>query len=159
EPVAAKVVSKPNTPGAAAGLPERDFGIDAARDPRSGVAEALATVFAPAARTVRDVDVREFLFAPFRGPPRLAASSGIPLRHEIRLPSAAALVSQAHPGEVKILVQQYPAMLPRVFLQGGIENDHAAADECRGVRRIARGVMQITLVPDCHLRAVKKLKE
>jgi N-acetylmuramic acid 6-phosphate etherase len=56
-----------------------------------------------------------------------------------------------------MLVQQYPAMLPGAGLQGGIENDNAAADECGGVRRIARRVAQIGPVPDCHLPAVEEI--
>jgi N-acetylmuramic acid 6-phosphate etherase len=159
--VAAKLGLEPGSSGAAAGLPERDFGglgIDAAGNPGSRVAETLATVVTPAARALRDVAIRQFLFAPFRGPPRFAASAGIPFGREIRLPRPPALVSQAHPGKVKILVQQYPAMLPRAFFQGRIENDQAAADECRGVRGISRRVAKIGPVPDYHLPAVKKLK-
>ena len=158
--MAAKVRLEPGTPGAAAGLPQCDFGgfgIASARDPGSGVAEALATVFAPAGRAVRDIAARQFSFAPFRGPARFAACAGIPFGRKKRLPRLPPGVSEAHPGEVKILVQQYPAMLPRVFFQSGIEHDQAAADECRGVGGIARRIAQIGPVPDCHLPAVKEL--
>jgi N-acetylmuramic acid 6-phosphate etherase len=48
-------------------------------------------------------------------------------------------------------------MLARVFFQGGIEHDQAAADECRGVRGIACRIAQIGSVPDYHLPAVKEL--
>jgi N-acetylmuramic acid 6-phosphate etherase len=151
--------AEPGQSRAAAGLPEGDFGIDAARNPRSRIAEALATVFTPPSRAVHDVPVQQLLFAPFRGPPRFAATAGVPLRHEICLPYPSALVSQTHPGEVKILVQQYPAMLPGADFQGGIENDPAAADECGGVSGIARGVAQIDPVPDCHGGSVKELMD
>lgn len=156
----AKMRLEPNTSGAAAGPPQGDFGgfgMDAARNPGGCVAEALATVFPPAERAVRDVTLRQFLFAPFRGPARFAARAGIPFRCEIRLPSQPKPVSQAHPGEVKILVQQYPAMLARAGFQGGIEYDQAAADECGGMRGIAHRVAQIGPVPDCHLPAVKEM--
>jgi N-acetylmuramic acid 6-phosphate etherase len=151
--------AEPGQSRTTAGLPERDFGIDASHNPRSGIAKALATVFTPAARPVRDVAVRQFLFAPFRGPTRLAAPPGVPLRHEICLPRPPPLVAQTHPREVKIFVQQYPAMFPRAFFQAGIENDNAAADEGRGMRGIAHRVSKIDPVPDTHLPAVKKLKE
>lgn len=50
-------------------------------------------------------------------------------------------------------------MLPSVGFQGWIENDLAAADECRGVRGIARGVAQIGPVPDLDLPAVEELMD
>ena len=55
-------------------------------------------------------------------------------------------------------MQQYPAMFPRVRFQAGIQYDHAAADERRGVRGVARRVAKIGTVPDTHLPAVEKLE-
>jgi N-acetylmuramic acid 6-phosphate etherase len=159
EEVVGKMRAEPGPSRTAAGLPERDFGVDAAHNPRCGIAEALATVFTPAAGSVRDLAVRQFLFTPFRGPPGFAASAGVPFSHEIRLPRPPALVSQTYPREVKIFVQQNPAMFPRALFQAGIENDNSAADECGGVRGVACRVSKIGPVPDFDLPAVKKLKE
>jgi N-acetylmuramic acid 6-phosphate etherase len=49
-------------------------------------------------------------------------------------------------------------MFSTPLFQTGIEKDHAAADECRGVRGIARRVVQIGSVPDCYFPAVKNLE-
>jgi len=66
------------------------------------------------------------------------------------------MVSHAHPREVKILMKQYPAMLPRAGFQAGVENDQAPPDECRGVSGVARRIAKIAAVPDPDLSAVKK---
>src|SRR5207248_10643550 len=106
--------------GAAAGRRKGNLGIDSARDPGSGIAEALTTVFTPAARALRDIVIRQFFFAPFGGPARFAASSRLPLALEVRLPGPPALVPEPHPREVKKFVKQYPAMLPRALFEAGI---------------------------------------
>jgi N-acetylmuramic acid 6-phosphate etherase len=48
-------------------------------------------------------------------------------------------------------------MLAGAGLQGGIQNNQAATDECGGVRGIARRIAQIGPVPNCHLPAVKEI--
>jgi len=150
------MLPEPTAPRPAPALAQRDLRIDVTRDPCGCVAEALTTIFPPAARAPVDVGGRQFLLAPFSGPARFAASAGIPFACKVRLPGSPPLVSQAHPREMKILVQQYSAMLPRAGFQAIVKNDQSPPDECRGVGGIARRVAKIAAVPDPDLSAVKK---
>jgi N-acetylmuramic acid 6-phosphate etherase len=150
---------EPDDPRAAPGLRQGDFRIDFARDPRGSVAKALTTVFPPAARAQKEIAGRQFLFAPLGGPARFAALAVIPLVCQVLFPFPAAPVSQAHPGEVKILVKQDPAVLARMALQTVVEDDQTLPDEGGGVRGIAGRVAKIAAVPDRHLRAVKKSRD
>jgi len=96
---------EPGSPRPAPGLRQRDLGIDLTHDPRACVAKTLTTVFTPASRALNDIAGRQFLFAPFGGPARFAASTGMPLAFEIRLPFPPALVPQPNPDEMKILMK------------------------------------------------------
>ncbi len=63
-------------------------------------------------------------------------------------PCGAARISQPHPGEVKIFVEQNAAVLPGTLFQFGVEDDFAPANEGGGVGGIAGGVTQIGAIAD-----------
>src|SRR4051794_14995295 len=104
---------------------QRDLRIDAAFDPRSRIAKALATVIPPQTRTLQNIPLRKFPFAPFGGPSGLATSARRQLGPEKCLPRVPALVPQPHPHKMKILVKKYTRVLPRTFLESRIQHNDA----------------------------------
>lgn len=80
------------------------FGMGRAPEPGGGVAEAFASVVAPAQGSVMDIGRLHCVFAPFGGPAELSFGFGIPFAAQKGFPLPASWVAQAAPDEVKQLM-------------------------------------------------------
>ena len=136
---------------------ERDLCIHLSVYRRGGIAKTFAAIFAPSPGAAFYIRIREHLLAPFGGPTRFAPRSRDPLTLEMRLPRPPLRISQTHPDEVKILVQQNAAMLACVPLQFGIQHDQAPPDVGFGICVVPAAIPETAAVPDSDFSAIEQI--
>lgn len=105
--------------------------------PGGGIAEALASVFAPGARTVSNVVRRQRVFAPGGGEAQFTSGAGADLSLEQRFPGLSGGIAKAQPDEVEELVGDDAGELDGIAAERAVEDDDALAGKGGGVDLIA----------------------
>lgn len=123
-------MDEPALPALAIAPRQRELGMIMPREqPGRGIAEALATIFAPPAGTGGAVTRIEIPLAPLGGPPQLTTGAAGELRCQQFLPRTSQRVAQPHPGEVEKLVDEDAGQFAGLAPEFGVERNASLPQE------------------------------